>query len=422
MKINKKGLTLVELLAVIVLIALLLGLGIPGINRISQNMKKKSFNTKVGLIEQAAVLWGQDNKTLLQAHDNCVDKDGNTISCYKVQIQELIEEDCLDSEDYNDITYKNPINDDELADDCVYVYKKNNRVYAYFSTSNSCPVKKPIIVDSTSWKESGEWHNQNFRLSFTAETGAKIYYGFDVANVNTEAYFLDVTEEISSQTVYVKACKDGMCSNNASYEIKLDKQGPMITNFGVSYDNDSLAKLSFGANDTLSTISSYKITSDSTCNSDSWKTANMQTISDYHYFSNVSEEQNKNYYFCVKDNAGNISSSSQFVANCAVQAKYTCNDVSDAYYSYMQKISCKHFSYCAVNYDFYATSFSKKDLKIIFKTPDEHYGFDLTPEQQIYIQDPINGWNWETDCVGSFEIEVLYNGITCYKKSINRTY
>ena len=135
---NNKGLTLVELLAVIVLIALILGLGIPGINRISKNMKRKALNTKIGLIEQAGVLWGQDNKTLLQANDNCKDKDGNIVKCYKIKISQLIEDDYLDSEDHNSVTYKNPVDDGELINKCVYVYKKNNRVYAHFATTNNC--------------------------------------------------------------------------------------------------------------------------------------------------------------------------------------------------------------------------------------------------------------------------------------------
>lgn len=136
---NNKGFTLVELLSVIVLIGLLLGLGIPGINRIKQNMNKKSLNTKINLIEQAAVLWGQDNKTLLQAKSNCTDKDGNTISCYKKTIASLIEDDYLESESHNEITYTNPVNNSELKDKCVYVYKKNNRVYANFELeNNSC--------------------------------------------------------------------------------------------------------------------------------------------------------------------------------------------------------------------------------------------------------------------------------------------
>ena len=135
---NNKGFTLVELLSVIVLIGLLLGLGIPGINRIKQNMSKKSLNTKINLIEQAAVLWGQDNKTLLQAKSDCNDKDGNTISCYKKTIESLIEEDYLESESHNEITYTNPVDNSELKGKCVYVYKKNNRVYANFELENNC--------------------------------------------------------------------------------------------------------------------------------------------------------------------------------------------------------------------------------------------------------------------------------------------
>ena len=56
---NKKGFTLVEILATIVLIGLLFGLAVPGVNRIRDNMNKKALNTKIQLIEQAGVLWGK---------------------------------------------------------------------------------------------------------------------------------------------------------------------------------------------------------------------------------------------------------------------------------------------------------------------------------------------------------------------------
>ena len=136
---DKKGLTLVELLAVIVLISLLLGLGIPGINRISQNMNKKSLNTKVKLIEQAAVLWGQDNKTMLQK-DDCSDVDNENKKCYQIKIEELITEDYLESESHNEIIYTNPeTNKDMIEKNCyVRVYKKNNRVYAMFDAEDNC--------------------------------------------------------------------------------------------------------------------------------------------------------------------------------------------------------------------------------------------------------------------------------------------
>lgn len=150
---NNKGFTLVEILSVIVLIALLLGVGIPGINRISKNMKEKSLNTKIDLIEQAGILWGQDNKTLLQSNKCYINDNNEIMNCKKISIEALIKEDYLDSENYNDITYKNPKNERDLANIvcdenkndnidndeyscCVHIYKKNNRVYAYFGTKS----------------------------------------------------------------------------------------------------------------------------------------------------------------------------------------------------------------------------------------------------------------------------------------------
>lgn len=133
---NKKGFTLVELLAVLVLISLLMGLAIPGINRINNNMKKKSYNQKIKLIESAAELWGQDNKTRLQA-DNC---SSEISKCKKITIAGLIKENYLDS-DNNSGKYINPKNDKDMKDCIVFVYKQNKRVYAKFdngSDSEAC--------------------------------------------------------------------------------------------------------------------------------------------------------------------------------------------------------------------------------------------------------------------------------------------
>ena len=55
---RKKAFTLVELLIVIALIWLLIGIGIPGVMKISKKMKQKSLNTKIDLVEHVAILWG----------------------------------------------------------------------------------------------------------------------------------------------------------------------------------------------------------------------------------------------------------------------------------------------------------------------------------------------------------------------------
>lgn len=58
---DKRGFTLVELLAVIVVISLLIVLVAPSIFDRSRASREKAFMTKVDLIERSAVLYGQDN-------------------------------------------------------------------------------------------------------------------------------------------------------------------------------------------------------------------------------------------------------------------------------------------------------------------------------------------------------------------------
>ena len=79
--INNKGFTLVEILAVIVLIGLLFGVGIPAISKISKNMEVRSYTQKVKLVEKAGELWGQDNKALLQ---NAPEQEDNMFKIPKV--------------------------------------------------------------------------------------------------------------------------------------------------------------------------------------------------------------------------------------------------------------------------------------------------------------------------------------------------
>ena len=130
---NRRGFTLVELLSVLVLIGLLFGLAIPGINKISSNMKKKSYSKKVSLVESAAILWGQDHRTLLQSSD-CEIKNGKQVSCYKITISSLIEDNYLDS-DKNSGEYINPVDNSDMKECVVFVYKENNRVYAELDNS-----------------------------------------------------------------------------------------------------------------------------------------------------------------------------------------------------------------------------------------------------------------------------------------------
>ena len=122
---------------VVVLLSLLFGLAAPAVGKLSKKIKQRSLNHKVEIIEKAGIAWGQDNKALLRNEANCNVEPTPPIyyDCYKISIEELFNEDYLD-DDANDKKIINPVTEKDfvaLKNKCqVYVYKKNNRVYAQF--------------------------------------------------------------------------------------------------------------------------------------------------------------------------------------------------------------------------------------------------------------------------------------------------
>lgn len=79
---NKKGFTLVELLAVLVIMSLLMVIAIPATTSISNKIKQKMLTTKMNLASQAAVLYGQDNKGKLIVSGTCDNASSTLCCCY----------------------------------------------------------------------------------------------------------------------------------------------------------------------------------------------------------------------------------------------------------------------------------------------------------------------------------------------------
>lgn len=67
---NKKGFTLVELMAVIIVLSLLMAIAIPSSIAINSRIKEQLLEDKIVLLEKAAILWGQDNKSCFTIN-NC---------------------------------------------------------------------------------------------------------------------------------------------------------------------------------------------------------------------------------------------------------------------------------------------------------------------------------------------------------------
>lgn len=143
MKNNNKGFTIIELLAVIVLIVVVSSIATTGVLAIRNLINESLLSTKIDVLESSAVLWGQDNMVLLvksstpttgnyetysdssygyaavmtvndlsdyiSMGDNCYEDDGSTVACVQ-----------------NNLTGLN------MKDDKLYIYIKNNRVYAKY--------------------------------------------------------------------------------------------------------------------------------------------------------------------------------------------------------------------------------------------------------------------------------------------------
>ena len=77
---RKDGFTLVELLAVIVLLGLLMAIAVPSALTMSSKVKAKAYDTKIDLIESAAKTYGQSNLSLVRRGINSIDNRSH--SCY----------------------------------------------------------------------------------------------------------------------------------------------------------------------------------------------------------------------------------------------------------------------------------------------------------------------------------------------------
>ena len=67
-----KGFTLVELLAVIVILSLLLLLAVTTVSSQFKNSKDELYDTQLNNVKLAAEMWGSDNKVKLNSISDCV--------------------------------------------------------------------------------------------------------------------------------------------------------------------------------------------------------------------------------------------------------------------------------------------------------------------------------------------------------------
>ena len=132
---NKKGFTIIELLAVIVIIAIITTIASVGIGSIKNAINKNLLETKKDVVIAGAKLYGQDNRVLLTETNNI---GSNTYSKSLLrtvhQLRDYIDltEDCVDKDNKKYKCIKSDVNGKSLNGARVLIYEENNRVYATF--------------------------------------------------------------------------------------------------------------------------------------------------------------------------------------------------------------------------------------------------------------------------------------------------
>ena len=146
-----KGFTLVELMAVLVLIVIIASIGYAGITAVQRNINQNLWEATVEGIETGAVKYGQDNLNDLNVKATC---NNNEIkNCIEVTVGFLIDSNYIDTDENEcekdsngnckednagNIIYTdreiitNNVTGEIVNDNIVFIYLENNRVYAEY--------------------------------------------------------------------------------------------------------------------------------------------------------------------------------------------------------------------------------------------------------------------------------------------------
>ncbi len=127
---KKKGFTLVELLAVIVILGLLVTMATVSVIYVSKRLRTKMYCSKIETIEKAAELYGQDLSEA-QMNTSCTHKGQSYNICTTVSVGTLLTERYLDEDSAGDVIDPRDKKTSMKANN-LYIYKKNHRIYASF--------------------------------------------------------------------------------------------------------------------------------------------------------------------------------------------------------------------------------------------------------------------------------------------------
>jgi len=319
---DSKGFTLIELLASVVVLALIIAIAIPSVNNISSAIQESQKENLVERIEVAASKYAFDTgKTLIfvdelvsEGYIESDDKEGNIIdpvnneriNCYVVEMEKT-------SEYYNAKLIDNKNYDESGVCDLSKLQEDNAEINILVSNTNGNISNTDSWINGTS-NGSITLKALSDNIDIKCEINKCVWASNSGANITgSDTMILNNIKTTLNSKYTFQLTIYGEDSNEvkrykSSINLKIDNEPPAIYEDEISVTNKfiytSTKDVKIVASDGRgSGISGYYLSIDNGQN------CNGTTIS-YQISNKFTINSNGTYLICVKDNVGNISTSS----------------------------------------------------------------------------------------------------------------
>ena len=306
---NKKGFTLVELLSVIVLLGIIITIGLFSISSIRKTILDRQYKNLKTEIELAAEKYYQDTENTFFYVQTLIDEgyiktdnsslniyspiDSNIMNCYTINI--------VDGKATLDDKKKNEECNAEIAGNYeLKIIRENDKTSDkwYKESEELSAVKSDNSVDdsliytwTTDLNPNTIWDKRKFDLkNLLSEKGGVI----------NDVFYVQANSQ-DTDKVYRSAGK----------RIKIDKVKPIIDSADAGEQNDWVKQrdVTIKAHDLGSGIVGYLFSDKSDCSGNFEKLTKPQN----EFTLKRTFKSNGEYYFCLIDDAGNISDSEKIV-------------------------------------------------------------------------------------------------------------